>query len=230
MKNKLGLKIVALAVAVLIWVQVTLMADHQSKVNLRLKLEDVPESDSLLLKLDKVPCLVQGRGLDILKLRFSRASIAMAASDLASGELKSFQTQDLPLNLDLTILAIDPSFSRKLGDGSALDPDRLAGADKQNKARPTRQQALENSGAPIISQVLSNIPITDNADRRYFPSVVTLKLRGRAPLLENLPQGISVQVAENPDARGLYRLSVLTPEGVTLQDITPKQVRLASDE
>ncbi len=232
MRNNLGLKIVALVVAILIWMQVSVMSDHQSKVNLDLKLTNRAESDTLPETLAKVPCIVQGRGLDIIKLVLSRTYLTMDAADLKAGNLKDFEAVDLPANLNLTLVGIDPSVERKLsglkleGQPPPQNPSAAKRkADKQGKKAGKEKPDLDATD-PVNSLVLTNIPISGSGERRFFPSVVTLKVRGRNSALASLPKGINVTVSASPDARGLYSVEAATPEGVTLQDITPKQVRL----
>lgn len=225
MRKNLGLKIVALCVAVVIWIQVALMADHQSRVSLDLKLNDLAPEDSLLAALRKIPCMVQGRGLDIIKLQFSRASIVMNAADLRERNYKAFEAVNLPANLNLAIVSIDPAYSPRL-QGLAGEPDGEGVPVRKGKKDTPPRPELPDPADPLNTLVLTNIPISGPPELRYFPAVVTIKVRGKSSHLASLPKGISVTVSGNPDARGLYSLTAQTPEGVTLQDITPKQVRL----
>ncbi len=234
MRNNLGLKLVALAVAVLIWMQVSLMADHQSSVKLDLRLRNLAEDDTLLSSLTQIPCLVQGRGLDLIKLRLSKATVLMDAQDLRMGNLKNFELQQLPANLDLTVMGIDPAFSLAALSSStppkkpAANPAQVkSGQEMVARQDPAAAGNKTDPADPVNTLVLTNIPLAGPADLRYFPSVATLKVQGKSSLLATLPAGISVTVAESPDARGLYTLKAITPPGVSLLDLTPKQVRRA---
>ncbi|HPH60350.1 MAG TPA: hypothetical protein PLX72_01785, partial [Candidatus Syntrophosphaera sp.] len=73
MNNNLGLKIVALLMAIFFWLQITLVAQQESKTSLPLKLVNATGADSLRQPPPKIASTVQGRGLDILRLRYSPA-------------------------------------------------------------------------------------------------------------------------------------------------------------
>ncbi|MBW6513927.1 MAG: hypothetical protein K0B87_04120 [Candidatus Syntrophosphaera sp.] len=233
MKNNLGLKIFAVLVAVFIWLQVTLMTEQHSKVNLELRLTNSTPEDSLLYAANKISSQVQGQGMDILKLQFSKAYVEMDARDLRAGNDRNFALRDLPLNLDVTVLSVDPASVVQLGKpgtaSKAADANQASRTETARRGAEAADLSEQETGAdssdPVNSLVLTNLPITSPTGLRFFPSTATLKVQGRASILASLPRGVVVKASPVPDARGFHGLSAETPEGVTLLDITPRQVR-----
>jgi hypothetical protein len=233
MKNNLGLKIFAVLVAVFIWLQVTLMTEQQSRVRLDLRLTNASREDSLLYAAAKVSSQVQGQGMDILKLLFSKAYVEMDARDLHAGNDRNFTLRDAPLNLDATVLSVDPASVAQTGKGGTDpktgDPKNVGLAEVERRGAKDTPSATNTAGPdaqdPVNSQVLSNLPISSPRNLRFFPSTASLKVQGRASLLAPLPKGVVVKASPYPDDRGFHSLSADTPDGVTLLDITPRQVR-----
>ncbi|MCB5248007.1 MAG: hypothetical protein LHW57_08290 [Candidatus Cloacimonetes bacterium] len=231
MKNNLGVKIIALLMAVFIWLQVTLVSQHESVTGLNLKLVNASGADTLRQPPGKISSTVKGRGLDILRLKYSKAYIQMEAADYWAGNASDFLAVDIPEQLNVEVLeVVPPSLSEQRQEtaraGSETAPGRAA------PAAQTRSEAdaAGPSSAPeeeVQTRILTDLSIDTPRGLTVFPARATLKVRGKASLLAGLPGGIRVYIVNEPDPRGQYAVKAELPDGISLQDITPRQVRAA---
>jgi hypothetical protein len=227
MKNNLNFKIIAIVVSIFIWLQITLMSDHQAEIDLELRLANAGVADSLLNTRGKIKSFVEGSGMDIIKLYFSQAFIEMEARDIVAGNDQNFEPRDVPQNLKISFLGVDPESAYGPELSSTLETNSQDPAGYQLPAGeagidgPSVSATQDN----VQSMVLPDIPIEPPVGVRLFPATATLKVQGRSSVLANLPRGVSVRTAGKPDARGMYNLEASVPEGVSLLDITPRQVR-----
>ena len=212
MTKNLGIKIIALLVSVLIWVQITLMAEHETKVKLRMELSsDNPE------QLDKtgtkVPFLVKGRGLDIVKLNYSQATVRIAASDFQEGNDKNFTVTNLPANHGLNIIGIDPEYLGARRKQSTQEQSDNGSASTPVKPSPTLTKLVE-------------VKLIEDSGRQFFPDQITLKVRGTAKALTALPAGIKLTPSATALSNGLYSIVAELPPDVTIVEMTPASVRM----
>lgn len=106
-KENLNLKIIALLLAIFIWVQSTLVLEHKTVVYLPVALINIPENMSFDKLPQKIPFMVKGKGLDIIKLILHKTRLELDASKLKPGTAKldiSDYQITLPEDLDLEIL------------------------------------------------------------------------------------------------------------------------------
>lgn len=106
-KENLGLKLIAISLAVIFWLHSILVSDHKSKVNLPVQLNNLPANISLENMPSSIAFSVEGKGLDILRLAFSRPVATINASGLSAGlDLISLQNYeiDIPENNNVKIL------------------------------------------------------------------------------------------------------------------------------
>lgn len=229
MKNNLGLKIIALLMAIFIWLQITLVSQHQSKVGMNLILLNPTEGDTLHHAPAKISSTVEGRGLDILRLKFSKTQIQMEAADYWAGNSLVYQVKDLPGNIKVRVVGITPptlaqrAKARELANGKTNSSSDMEAPPALGNA-PSGDSA-EDSSDKIQTRILTDLPITTPPGTTIFPTKVTLKVRGKTSLLEKLPAGVSVRLSAQQDYRGQFNLETQLPEGVTLLDLTPRQVR-----
>lgn len=218
MRNNLGLKIIALLMALFIWLQMTLVTQHESRTGLNLKLVNPTGADSLRLPPSHINCTVEGRGLDILRLKLAKAHIQMEAADFWAGNAMAYQVVNMPENLNVKVLGVIPP---------SLAEQAKAQSPVQAKEEPASSRAKQpgGPGEQLQTRILSDLPIEAPSGLKLFPARATLKVRGPAALLDRLPAGVRVFISTQPDARGLYNLDAELPGGTTLQDITPKHVR-----
>jgi hypothetical protein len=108
MRSNLGLKIFALVIAVLIWLQLALISDHYSVVSLKLEVVNKPEALTLDQEMDRIPFRIHGKGLDILKLLMSPTRIQIDAGELKAGinnlPIRDYEIINRPQNLALDFI------------------------------------------------------------------------------------------------------------------------------
>lgn len=226
MRNNLNFKIIAIIVAIFIWLQITLISEHQSEVELDLRILNAGVADSLDNSRGKIKCLVEGSGMDLIKLRHSNAYIEMEARDIQAGNDQNFEPRDVPQNLKIAFMGVDPESAYKDASGADIQTDRGFPSAEMPAGKPADAGLQISSGRDNISSiVLPDIPIERPPGIRLFPPTATLKVQGRLSILKELPQGVSVRTSGKLDSRGMYKLEVSVPDGVILLDITPKQVR-----
>ena len=234
MKHNLGLKILALAVAIIIWVQIILMDEHQSKVNLELRLVQSTTADTLRPQPKKILCQVQGKGLDILKLYFSRAYVEMSASDYWAGNDKNFRIVNMPENIKVNFINVipPPPYENLKAEDLAKISNKesettiISDQEKTEELSPPKETTIIDSQDPIVTRILYELPISTPWNLKIFPPKATLKVQGKASLLARLPQGISITISPTPDNEGYYTVYASVPENVTILDITPQKVRV----
>ena len=71
MKNNLGFKVLAVVLAVFIWLQLNLVSQHRTNTSLKLELVNTSEADAEKQPADNISFSVAVRGLYILLLNFS---------------------------------------------------------------------------------------------------------------------------------------------------------------
>lgn len=116
MNNKLGLKILAVCLALLIWLQITLRSQHRTVVNFPVVLVNL-SPDVSLSKLPKtIPFDVRGTGIDLVKLYFSSTKVVIDAAKLRAGEeklpLDDYNLRELPSNSNIEIFG--PAVDREM--------------------------------------------------------------------------------------------------------------------
>jgi len=106
-RENLGLRIFSLLMAMFIWLQSVLIAEHRSVVNLPVNLKSVPKNITLERLPKSIPFQVKGKGLDIIKLKLSQTKVSIDASKIKPGvdiiSLTDY-TIDLPEKISITLL------------------------------------------------------------------------------------------------------------------------------
>lgn len=210
MTKNLGLKIISLLTAILIWVQITLMAEHQSKAMLPLRLVPTVVNPIPPQAEKRIPCLVEGRGLDIIKLRHSRAVIQMTTDDYLSGNEKNYTPIGIPHNLKVNLTGIEPGFFKTI-------------AIKQKPAQNAFQTLQSQQPEATVERIL-DVRINDVSGKQFFPGSATIQVKGPETLVAKLPAGLKVTTEETPRPDGKYALKWELPPGLTLLKITPTEV------
>ncbi|HQO18314.1 MAG TPA: CdaR family protein [Candidatus Cloacimonas sp.] len=107
LQDNMGLKILSLLIAVFVWLQSLLISEQQSTVNLPVTLSSIPKNITLANVPKVIPFQVRGRGLEIIKLKFSHPQVLLDASKIKPGMdviSTSDYIVDLPDNIQLEIL------------------------------------------------------------------------------------------------------------------------------
>nr|MDK2850924.1 hypothetical protein [Candidatus Cloacimonadota bacterium] len=107
LKDNLGLRLFALFLAIILWMQSVLVAEQKSVVSLPLTLRDVPAGITLENIPKQVSFNVRGRGLDILRMMLNRPTVSIDASMITVNTdqlpLQDY-TIDLPENIHVNLL------------------------------------------------------------------------------------------------------------------------------
>jgi len=107
LKENLSLKLLALCLTLFIWFQNVLFSEHKSTVQLPVSLINIPQNLTYDNLPNKIPFVVKGRGIDIVKLYLHKARIELDARNIRPG-LSTLSVNDyniiMPENLDIDLL------------------------------------------------------------------------------------------------------------------------------
>ena len=106
-RQNLGLKILAVGIACLFWVQTVLLKEHITVVKLPVVLANLPQQMTLTKLPASIPFQVKGRGFEILKLKLYHIQAEVDAHDMQSGSGSISQTEykvNLPVYIHVEIL------------------------------------------------------------------------------------------------------------------------------
>lgn len=106
-RELIWLKILALFIAVLLWLQSVLVSEHKAVVNLPIVLLNNPDNLSIKEQPESIPFLVQGKGIEILKLIMTDLKVSVDASQIRPGQdilSISDYTLNIPDNIDLVMI------------------------------------------------------------------------------------------------------------------------------
>ncbi|HPI25679.1 MAG TPA: YbbR-like domain-containing protein [Candidatus Cloacimonadota bacterium] len=239
-----GLRIVALVLAAMIWLQSVLVSEQRSVVSLPINLLYVPQNITLEDIPESIPFSVKGKGQDILKMMLFKPKVNIDASKITQySDILTLEDYsiDLPDNVNVTFLGPAQSdriaiqadvFHQKVvpvvldfsDDNSrerirelnyTLDPDKLTifGPKtrikniKSVRTKPISASDLAESQSKLElklpegdvsvseSSVLLTISGVQEETRvfpnivlpgKYLPSMVAVKVRGEAAVLDRL--------------------------------------------
>ena len=167
MDKKLGLKVFALCLAILIWLQISLRSPHRTVVNFPVVLENL-SPDVSLSKLPKtIPFDVRGNGIDLVKLYFSSAKVVIDAAKLRAGEeklpLDDYNLKDLPTNSNIEVF------------GPAVETEMTVSTDVMLHKNVRVTPAFENEATRVKFNQLD-----------YIISPSSIKIHGPRRELNNL--------------------------------------------
>ncbi|MCB5260813.1 MAG: CdaR family protein [Candidatus Cloacimonetes bacterium] len=115
LKDNLGTRLFALLLALLIWLQSVLVSDHRSVVSLPVNLKNIPQNITLENLPQKIPFIVKGKGLDIIRLMLAKPRVNIDAGNITPNtDIISLQNYsiDIPENVEVSLLG--PSESDNL--------------------------------------------------------------------------------------------------------------------
>ena len=225
-KSNLSLKVFSLIMAVVIWVQLNLNADHQSVVKIRTQFKNVPRNQSELHQVRSVPFNVRGKGMDVLRLKLSRTVAVFDAEGYDKSvnfSAMDYEIRNRPSNLNLDILGPIKDYDPGADNNTSKAKEDKASANGREAFTP--DESGQGADQQQSTRVLENLAIRSNSGLIFTPSVATIKVMGTVEELKKLPRGIRIVASDDQDAAGTYELSAELPEGVELLDITPRRVR-----
>lgn len=108
MRQNIGLKVLSLILAILIWMQMQLLSEHRTIVSFRVNLENLPEEVTLADLPDKIPFHISGRGYDILRLHMASPRIEINAANIRPGanklSLDDYSIKNVPEDISIVVL------------------------------------------------------------------------------------------------------------------------------
>ena len=222
MKNNLGFKVLAVVLAVFIWLQLNLVSQHRTNTSLKLELVNTSEADAEKQPAEKISCAVAGRGFDILRLKFSYTHLEMVAAEYWAANWHNYRIVDPSHNLKVEILGINPSSQALIAKTGKKPAAKESGSEKPGSSPSDRSGSDKDD---TQTRVLRNLPISATGGRTVYPSTATIKVKGPQSRLSSLPSGIVIHVSNKADESGFYSLDVQLPAGITLVEHTPTRVR-----
>ncbi len=106
-RENLGIRIVAILLALLIWLQSVLVSEQKTVVELPVNLRFVPQNITLENFPERIPFNVKGKGQDILKMMISKPKVNIDASNITPYtdilNLDDYSI-DLPENVNVSFL------------------------------------------------------------------------------------------------------------------------------
>ena len=114
-KELLGLKIFAVGLAILLWLQSAMLGENRAILNIPVQLINAPKDVSIDKTQESIPYIVEGRGIDIVRFVASRSQISIDASKIKPGvdllALDDYQVE-LPPGVELDL--IGPANAREI--------------------------------------------------------------------------------------------------------------------
>ncbi len=108
-KENMNLKIIALLLSLFVWLQSALVTEQKATIMLPLSLVNIPKNVSFNNLPSKVPIIVKGKGLNIIRLWIHKTKLEVDVANIKPGlaELAiSDYNINIPENLDITVLGL----------------------------------------------------------------------------------------------------------------------------
>lgn len=108
MRQNIGLKVLSLILAILVWMQMQLLSEHRTIVKFQVNLENLPEEVTLADLPEKIPFHISGRGYDILRLLTASPRIEINAANIRPGanklSLDDYTIKNVPEDISIAVL------------------------------------------------------------------------------------------------------------------------------
>jgi len=170
MRKNLGLKAFSLILALVVWLQIALSSEHRTIVRLPVLLDNLSPQITLADLPRDVPFTVKGKGIDLLRLRFSATKVVVDASALKPGAdklpLDDYSLRGLPASSSIEVL------------GPAVDSDVSVTTDvlhhKSVKVVPSFEDDAARTRFFEMDYLLSPDQIRINGPRRDIRDLKTI--------------------------------------------------------
>lgn len=108
LKGDIGLRLISILLAIVLWLQFVLVSEQRSVVDLPLNLSSLPADITLENIPETIPFAVRGKGMDIIRLLVAKPKVNVDGSNITPNT-KTIMLQDyfidLPENIKLTSLS-----------------------------------------------------------------------------------------------------------------------------
>ncbi len=166
MGKNLLIKILVLIIAVLLWMQFTLMKIHEEEIPISIKLVNKPHDLVFEEELPEIPVHIRAKGMDILFLKLSKAHFEIDAENFKYGKNKlKFTEKNLIYShrLQLEVLNIDKSgnlnvsMDKLVEKNKAIEIQYASAKDEEffieNKITNTQQRVTVRGPLAILNAI-----------------------------------------------------------------------------
>ena len=200
MIKNLLVKILVLLIAILLWMQFTLIKIHEEKIPISIKLVNVPHDLVLEDKLSEIPVHIRAKGMDILFLKLSKANFEIDARNFKYGKNKLKFTEknlvyahritlqilniDNPGNLHVNMdKLVEKKKSIEILYASAKDEEFFI----ENKITNTQQKVTVKGPLSILNEIkiVQTEPISKKMVKNGKLTVLLIKPDVKAELLKD---------------------------------------------
>lgn len=192
-RENIGLRLISVLLALLIWLQSVLVTEQKSVINLPINLRYVPQNVTLENIPQHIPFSVQGKGQDILKMVLFKPRVNIDASKISPGmDILSLEDYsiDLPENVNVTFLG--PASSDKI----AIQAD-----------------VFHQKVVPVVPEFQDELLRSRLADLRYSLDPEKVTIFGPKNRIKSIT-GVSTEAIGNAElAESQSRLALILPPG-----------------
>ena len=166
MGKNLLIKILVLIIAILLWMQLTLMKIHEEEIPVSIKLVNMPHDLVLEEELPEIPVHIRAKGMDILFLKLSKSHFEIDAENFKYGKNKlNFTEKNLVYfhRLQLDVLNIDKSgnlnvsMDKLVEKNKAIEIQYTSAKDEEffieNKITNTQQRVTVKGPLAILNEI-----------------------------------------------------------------------------
>ncbi|MEF3694702.1 MAG: hypothetical protein V3576_05070 [Candidatus Cloacimonadota bacterium] len=209
-RELIWLKLLALALATLLWLQSVLVSEHKAVVNLPIVLLNNPDDLSIKEQPESIPFLVQGKGIEIIKLALSDLKVSVDASQIRPGQdilSISNYTLNIPDNIDLVMV------------GPVGNEDIRISAETKREKRVPINLSFENEQ---VRQEFSRKSL------QMSPEFVNIA--GPSHLIDNIRSINTVELNRRHLGQASFKLELQMPSGNLSADVEEVRILVSSNQ
>lgn len=203
MRENLNLKIISLLLAVFIWLQTTLVAEHKTVIFLPIALVNIPKNMTFDNLPQHIPFLVRGRGIDIIRLYLNKTKMELDATKIKPGLAKLNITDykiNLPENLEIDLL------------GPAEDQELMIQSDVFHRKSVPVELSFGDSSTKLFFSSLQS---------RVFPE--TVQLFGPKNKLQKISSIQTHKISRNLLNQKEFKVNLMIPDdNISISDPSVK--------
>lgn len=238
-KENLGIKLFALALAILIWLQSILVSDHRSTIHLPVRLSNVPAHISLENMPNSIPFIVEGKGMDILKLAIARPVAEIDAGDISVGlDLLNLQNYTVNIPENNKTRLIGPAESNQIAvhtdvflqKSVAIKPafkDRQAQSRLKEYSYHIRPDKVTLNGPKTKVQAISEILTSEITSDMLNQSIIELPLISPDHEIKLSEKSVLLTISGTQESTKVFS-NIALPPGYMLSNIAAR-IQASSD-
>jgi len=200
-KEYLGLKIFAVILAALLWLQAALLSDHRAVINIPIQLTNAPKDVSIDKNQDSIPYIVEGKGIDILRFALSKTRISVDASNIRPGfDLLALNDYKVEVPVGINLNLIGPANAKEIS---------------------VKAESFQQKNVPV--ELSFRDKYTENLlrNKRYKLQPEKVEIYGSGRLLRNIESIKTQEITPDMLNRSQVKLDLLNPQReITISDKT----------